>query len=100
MSSTPTVTHHAHNYLKILQENILVDISKGGGAIALLSDLGVSKDFDGLFPVDHSSKKWSICWSAPEIVRNPSLWSKPDAMYSDIWSFGCTVLEVCCSGYL
>ena len=65
-----------------------------GNLTAMLGDLGFAKDFSGRFVVENSSTGASNLWMAPEYHKNPSLLKSTRDGSGDIWSFGCTILEV------
>jgi serine/threonine protein kinase len=60
--------------------------------ICKISDFGLSKknDYDGVYDQNsRMSLRGSIYWMAPEVVKN-----EPYSAKVDIWSLGCTVLEM------
>ncbi|KAJ3695932.1 hypothetical protein LUZ60_001309 [Juncus effusus] len=63
--------------------NILVDSS---GCVKL-ADFGLAKEIDIL--IQAKSCKGSVYWMAPEVAK-----SRPYGPSADIWSLGCTVLEM------
>lgn len=70
--------------------NILVDTN----GIVKLSDFGCSKIIEKtltLYLKEHKNNgiQGSIPWMAPEVIRQTKYGRK-----SDIWSFGCTILEM------
>lgn len=77
--------HVAHCDLKAA--NILVD-TKG---MVKLSDFGCSKVFENSLSVSDVSTaiRGSLPWTAPEVLRNKGYRRK-----ADIWSVGCTVIEM------
>ncbi|XP_071695443.1 mitogen-activated protein kinase kinase kinase 1-like [Rutidosis leptorrhynchoides] len=64
--------------------NILVDASGQGGSVKL-SDFGLAKD---ITMNDAKSFQGSPHWMAPEVIRTNY------GLAADIWSLGCTVLEM------
>lgn len=78
--------HVVHRDIK--GENILID----GHGVAKLADFGASKTM-----ADMANKSREGCeslvgspyWMAPEVIRNESYGTK-----ADVWSVGCTVVEV------
>ena len=78
--------HVVHRDIK--GENILID----GQGVAKLADFGCSK---GLSDIANKSREGcaslvgSPYWMAPEVIRNEAYGTK-----ADIWSVGCTVVEV------
>ncbi|KAK7245084.1 hypothetical protein RIF29_39917 [Crotalaria pallida] len=80
----PIVRNYTRQILDIKGANILVDPS----GIVKLADFGVAKDISGdSCPL---SLKGSPYWMAPEVIKN-SNGCNPAV---DIWSLGCTVIEM------
>ena len=78
---------HAHNIIHrdIKGANIIVDkglckLSDFGGAKVIVDELDLNKQ---------NSIKGTPNWIAPEAIQN-----KGYTRYSDIWSIGCTVIEM------
>ncbi|KAI9281134.1 kinase-like domain-containing protein [Sporodiniella umbellata] len=68
--------------------NILIEED----GICKISDFGLSKknDYDGVYDQNsRMSLRGSVYWMAPEVVKN-----EPYSAKVDIWSLGCTVLEL------
>lgn len=81
---------HARNILHrdIKAANILVEVD----GVCKISDFGLSKknDYDEVYDQNsRMSLRGSIYWMAPEVVKN-----EPYSAKVDIWSLGCTVLEM------
>jgi len=80
----------------IKAENILLD-TRNGELTALLSDLGSARDFSGLFVVADSSLMSSFEWCPPEYLSDVDAPKTAEDGSGDVWSYGCTVLEVLAS---
>ncbi|KAI9482603.1 hypothetical protein BDB00DRAFT_857051 [Zychaea mexicana] len=68
--------------------NILVE----GDGVCKISDFGLSKknDYDEVYDQNsRMSLRGSVYWMAPEVVKN-----EPYSAKVDIWSLGCTVIEM------
>jgi len=65
--------------------NILVDTE----GVCKLADFGASKKLDDLVVPGEHSIRGTPYWMAPEIIQN-----KPYAFGADIWSIGCTIIEM------
>jgi serine/threonine protein kinase len=79
---------HSHKIIHrdIKGANILVD-NKG---VIKLADFGASKKLEGLVSHgDVASLKGTIYWMAPEVIRQSGY-----GRQADIWSLGCTVIEM------
>ncbi|CEI86220.1 hypothetical protein RMCBS344292_00663 [Rhizopus microsporus] len=81
---------HSRNILHrdIKAANILIEQD----GICKISDFGLSKknDYDEVYDENsRMSLRGSIYWMAPEVVKN-----EPYSAKVDIWSLGCTVLEM------
>lgn len=81
---------HARHILHrdIKAANILVEVD----GVCKISDFGLSKknDYEEAYDVNsRMSLRGSIYWMAPEVVKN-----EPYSAKVDIWSLGCTVLEM------
>lgn len=81
---------HGRNILHrdIKAANILVEAD----GICKISDFGLSKknDYDEVYDENsRMSLRGSIYWMAPEVVKN-----EPYSAKVDIWSLGCTVIEM------
>ncbi|ORX51271.1 kinase-like protein [Hesseltinella vesiculosa] len=81
--------HHRHIlHRDIKAANILVEAD----GVCKISDFGLSKKNDYDEAYDQNSRmslRGSIYWMAPEVVKN-----EPYSAKVDIWSLGCTVLEM------
>jgi len=62
--------------------------------IAILGDLDQAKDFSGEYIIENTTARSSLMWMAPEIFNNPQKCHLEDTYMGDIWSLGCTVIEV------
>lgn len=79
---------HSHKIIHrdIKGANILVD-NKG---VIKLADFGASKKLEGLVSHgDVASLKGTVYWMAPEVIRQSGY-----GRQADIWSLGCTVIEM------
>eukprot|EP00002_Diphylleia_rotans_P002938 TRINITY_DN11937_c0_g1_i2.p1 TRINITY_DN11937_c0_g1~~TRINITY_DN11937_c0_g1_i2.p1 ORF type:complete len:277 (+),score=52.19 TRINITY_DN11937_c0_g1_i2:130-960(+) len=78
---------HQHKILHrdIRCGNILLD----SDGTVYLTDFGLSRLFTGINPADFTPIEGTLCWMAPEVLRNKQ-WS----VKSDIWALGITALEM------
>jgi mitogen-activated protein kinase kinase kinase len=80
------IRHTVHRDIK--GSNILVDNSSS----CKIADFGTAKKLSSLFANDPKvapSLKGTVHWMAPEVIRQEAL-----GRFSDIWSLGCTVIEM------
>lgn len=66
--------------------NVLVGGGGNGGSVAKLADFGAAVEFSG---GDCAAPRGSPMWMAPEVLRRE--YQGPE---SDVWSLGCTVIEM------
>lgn len=78
---------HANNVVHrdIKGANILVD----NDGMCKLADFGSAKKIAGFGKERYASIRGTPNWMAPEVIK-----SKGHGRFSDIWSIGCTVIEM------
>ena len=86
---------HLVDLSRSIQSNIFLKEDKGI-LVAAIGDFGSAKleDTDN-FVISMSTVNTSLAWTPPEYIRGSTTnYSSPTAA-GDVWSFGCTILEVC-----
>lgn len=83
-----------HILIAFPQSNILLKV-QGGVLTAAIGDFGSAKlENPDLVTIAKSTVNTSLAWTPPEYVSKKGVdYSSPTAA-GDIWSFGCTILEV------
>ena len=66
-------------------DNILVETT----GVCKISDFGISKRTNDIESAAYTSMQGTIFWMAPEVIELKGASTK-----SDIWSLGCTVIEL------
>lgn len=83
--------NHMHN----AQDNIFLKVVSGG-LLAALGDFGSAKFEDSeQYRIEKSTSITTVEWAPPEYIIDGKLNYSNPTSEGDIWSFGCTILEVC-----
>lgn len=77
-----------------LQSNIFLK-SEGEALSAAIGDFGSAKlENPDMIVIAKSTASTSIAWTPPEYVSEHTVDYSSPTVAGDIWSFGCTILEV------